>query len=67
MPRPNRDDDEIAPAFFTLRAAETYSGLRKWQWAELIRRKKIESVMPFKKRLIPKSEVDRILGISPQP
>jgi hypothetical protein len=29
MPRPNRDDDEIAPAFFTLRAAETYSGQKE--------------------------------------
>ena len=55
--------DAIEPAFLTLRQAEAYSGLRRWQWAQLIREKKVESVMPFKKRLIPKSEVDRILGI----
>jgi hypothetical protein len=67
MPQGNGHDDAIAPAFLTLRQAEAYSGLRKWQWVELIRRKKIESIMPFKKRLIPMTEINRILGISPQP
>ncbi len=60
------DVTKIAPAFMTIRGAEAYTGLRQWQFRNLIRQNKIQSVMPFKKRLIPMSEINRILGIPPQ-
>jgi hypothetical protein len=56
------DVSKIMPAYLTIRGAVAYSGLQPWQWRDLIRKKQIESVMPFKKRLIPMTEIHRILG-----